>query len=76
MRSLMIGAFLLAASAAAAQTTPQPDVIVMTGEAVVRRPPDVAFVTLAVETRAKSPRDAQRQNNQVMTAVTVTVSMK
>ena len=65
----MIGVFMLAASAAAAQTIPPPDVIVMTGQAVVRRPPDVAFVTLAVETRAKSPRDAQRQNNDVMTAV-------
>jgi uncharacterized protein YggE len=69
MRSVMIGLFALAASAAAAQTAPQPDVIVVTGAAVVRRPPDVAFVTLAVETSTKSPRDAQRQNNDVMTAV-------
>jgi hypothetical protein len=35
MRSLMIGVFMLAASAAAAQTTLQPDVIVATGGARV-----------------------------------------
>jgi len=38
------------------------DVITTTGQASVRRPPDVAFLTIGVETRAKSPRDAQRQN--------------
>jgi uncharacterized protein YggE len=38
------------------------DVITTTGQASVRRPPDVAFLTVGVETRAKSPRDAQRQN--------------
>jgi hypothetical protein len=43
--------------------------IVTTGEATVRRAPDVAYVTLAVESRAKSPRDAQRQNAEAMTAV-------
>ncbi len=54
-----------AQDAAAAQTP----VIVMTGEASVRRAPDIAFVTVAVETRAKSPRDAQRQNADAMAAV-------
>ena len=39
------------------------------GEAVVRRAPDRAFVTVSVETRAKNPRDAQRQNAEAMTAV-------
>ena len=38
-------------------------------EAVVRRAPDVAFVTVTVETRAKNPRDAQRLNAEAMTAV-------
>ena len=40
-----------------------------TGEATIRRAPDQAFVTLAVETRARMPRDAQQQNADAMTAV-------
>jgi uncharacterized protein YggE len=61
---------MLAAAAASAQTAPpQPDVIVTTGESVVRRAPDRAFITVIVETRAKSPRDAQRLNAEAMTAV-------
>jgi hypothetical protein len=43
--------------------------IVTGGEAIVRRAPDRAFVTVAVETRAPRPRDAQRQNAEAMTAV-------
>jgi uncharacterized protein YggE len=43
--------------------------IVTHGEAVVRRAADLAFVTAAVETRAKLPRDAQRQNADLMTSV-------
>ena len=68
MRAVIAVVFMLAAGAASAQPA-QPDVIVATGEAVVRRAPDVAFITVAVETRAKSPRDAQRQNADAMTAV-------
>lgn len=66
---MMAAAFMLAAGAASAQPAPQPDVIVMTGEAVVRRAPDRAFITVTVETRAKGPRDAQRLNAEAMTAV-------
>jgi len=50
----------------AAPTTPS---IVTTGDAVVRRAPDQAFVTVSVESRARNPRDAQRQNAETMTAV-------
>jgi uncharacterized protein YggE len=61
----------LAASSAAAQAPPAPQIpsIVTVGEAVIRRAPDQAFVTAAVETRARVPRDAQRQNADTMTAV-------
>jgi uncharacterized protein YggE len=62
---------LLAASVRAqepATMTPIPS-IVTSGEAIVRRAPDQAFVTLAVETRARAPKDAQRQNAEAMTAV-------
>jgi uncharacterized protein YggE len=57
------------AVAAQESTRPQEPVVVTVGEAVVRRAPDRAFVTISVETRAKSPRDAQRQNAEAMTAV-------
>jgi uncharacterized protein YggE len=43
--------------------------ILTTGEAIVRRAPDQAWVTAAVESRAKTPGDAQRQNAAVMAAV-------
>ncbi|MFN7915762.1 MAG: SIMPL domain-containing protein [Vicinamibacterales bacterium] len=43
--------------------------IVTTGNATVRRAPDQAFVSVGVETRARTPRDAQAQNAQAMTAV-------
>ena len=43
--------------------------IVTHGEATVRRASDQAFVTAAVETRARNPRDAQQQNAAGMTAV-------
>lgn len=45
------------------------DVIVTNGQAVVRRAPDVAFVTVAIETRAKGPREAQQQNAAAANAV-------
>lgn len=59
------------ATAAAAQEPPAAQVpsIVTVGEAVVRRAPDRAFVIVSVESRAKSPRDAQRLNAEAMTAV-------
>jgi uncharacterized protein len=43
--------------------------IVTTGEAIVRRAPDQAVIYAAVETRARNPRDAQRQNADLMSAV-------
>jgi uncharacterized protein YggE len=43
--------------------------IVTTGEATIHRVPDQAFVNVSVETRAKLPRDAQKQNADAMSAV-------
>ena len=54
---------------AAQEPASPPPSIVTSGEAIVRRAPDQAFVTLAVETRARNPRDAQRLNAEAMTAV-------
>src|SRR5262249_17542826 len=64
---------ILTAGTLSAQGAPQLDpnlpTIVTVGEATVRRAPDQAFVTVAVETRAKLPKDAQKQNADAMTAV-------
>ncbi len=51
------------------QSDPNASAITTTGDAVVRRAPDRAFVTIAVETRAKTPREAQAQNAEAMTNV-------
>ena len=61
----------LAAVPALAQDSTNPPVpsIVTHGEATVRRAADQAFVTAAVETRARNPRDAQQQNAAGMAAV-------
>ena len=44
------------------------DVIVTIGQATLKRAPDVAFLVVGVEARAKNPRDAQRQQADLMTA--------
>jgi uncharacterized protein len=67
-----IALFPAAAVSAQQPAAPPPSdlpVIVATGEAVVRRAPDRAYITISVETRAKNPRDAQRLNAEAMTAV-------
>ncbi|MGE3841545.1 MAG: SIMPL domain-containing protein, partial [Vicinamibacterales bacterium] len=69
---LALLAVMLAASSLNAQSqTPAPpfDVVVVSGESVLKSAPDRAWVTISVESRAKQPRDAQRQNAETMTAV-------
>jgi uncharacterized protein YggE len=56
-------------AAAQEPSTPPVPSIVTTGEAVVRRAPDRAFLVAAVETRARDPKDAQSQNAKAMSAV-------
>jgi uncharacterized protein YggE len=68
MLSLML-ALLSAATVQTQGATASASVIVTTGEAVVRRAPDRAFVTLAVESRASNPREAMRQNSDAMLSV-------
>ena len=73
----MIGCVLLSAIALAAPLAAQePAVpsIVTTGDAVVRRPPDRAFLVAAVETRARDPKEAQSQNAKAMSAVQARVA--
>jgi uncharacterized protein YggE len=67
---VMVAALLLSTRVAGAQdATPAIPSIVTSGEAVVRRPADQAFVVAAVETRARNPREAQQQNAAGMAAV-------
>ena len=70
--STLIAAVVLLTGSVAAQE-PQPPLstpsIVTRGEAVIKRAPDRAFVVAAVETRAKTPREAQQLNATAMTAV-------
>jgi uncharacterized protein YggE len=78
MRAAEYARYAEAAPRALPQTPPAPrpadgdgqhaDVIVTTGQATVKRAPDVAYLVVGVETRAKSPRDAQRQNADAMAA--------
>ena len=48
---------------------PQPPVIVTRGEATVKRAPDQAWVSIAAETRAQTPAEAQRLAAEAMTSV-------
>ena len=72
MRIVMCAIALAWAASAAAQDRPMqidPPVIVTTGDATVRRTPDRAFVTIAVESRARNPREAQKENAEAATNV-------
>ena len=64
---------VLAAVPATSQTPTPPStaepVIVTSGEGVVKLAPDRVWVSIAAESRAKSPREAQRANADAMKAV-------
>ena len=77
MRNLFIGVcFVVFAAVASAQapdtgqkSAAETPVIVTTGEGVVKRTPDRVWVSVAAESRAKSPREAQRANADAMKGV-------
>lgn len=58
-----------AAQAPPAETAPRVPAVLTRGEAVIRRAPDQAWVDIAVETRARVPKEATARNAQIMTAV-------
>jgi hypothetical protein len=64
---------LALAAGAQAQTTstaaPDTPVIVTTGEAITKVVPDRAWVTVTSESRARSPREAQKRNAAAMSSV-------
>ncbi len=66
---ILLSVVVVLPSMAVAQEPPSPPVVVTTGEAVVKMAPDRAFVTIAAESRARTPSEAQRQNAQAMGSV-------
>jgi uncharacterized protein YggE len=72
-RALSLMAFVSLAAPGAAQSPqthqPGPPAVVTTGEASVKRAPDRVWVTIAAESRAKTPREAQKMNVDAMSAV-------
>ena len=71
LRSHLVGAAMIlsAASPIFGQTPEALPVIVTTGEAEVKRAPDRAWLSINAESRAKDPKEAQRQNVAAMEAV-------
>jgi uncharacterized protein YggE len=70
----LVLAFLIVPALAAAQSTSagrlsEGPVVVSSGEGSVKRAPDRAWITVAVESRAGSPREAQKLNAQAMSGV-------
>ena len=61
-------AFVAPALAAGQQPRPEP-LVVVSGEGVVQAVPDRAWVSISAESRAPSPREAQRRNAEAMTPV-------
>ena len=69
--ALALSLFFTAAPALAQQGPPPmgPPVIVTSGEAIVKRAPDRAWVAIGAENRARTAAEAQRLNTDAMTAV-------
>jgi uncharacterized protein YggE len=58
-----------AEAAAQAPAAPEAPVVVTYGEGVLKRAPDRAWVTIAAESRAKTPAEAQKLNADAMSTV-------
>jgi uncharacterized protein YggE len=72
MKFFALALVFIATPALAQQGPPPPQgppVIVTTGDAVVKRAPDRAWVTIGAESRARTAAEAQRMNTDAMTAV-------
>ena len=68
-RILLASIVLIHAGVAAAQEPPGRQVVVVAGEGVVQAAPDRAWVSVTAESRASSPREAQRRNADLMRPV-------
>jgi uncharacterized protein YggE len=71
MKRFLIAVVLLTALpvSSIAQTAPLQDVVVMSGDGLVKATPDQAWVVLATESRSKNPKEAQSQNATAMATV-------
>jgi uncharacterized protein len=68
--TLALHAGLAPASAQTPSTSAaEPSVVVTTGQGVIKRAPDQAWVTIAAESRAKTPAEVQKLNADAMSAV-------
>lgn len=73
-RTLVVGMAVAAAGASlpvavAAQAPAADSVVVMTGEGMVKAPPDQAWITVGAESRSRNPKEAQSQNAAAMASV-------
>jgi uncharacterized protein len=59
----------LPVAAQPAMSQPAQDLVIASGEGIVKRAPDQAFVIVSAEARSRQPRDAQAQNAKVATAI-------
>jgi uncharacterized protein YggE len=68
---LLFGLWLVPSALLAQQAPPTPTepVVVVVGEGQVTAVPDRAWITIAAESRAPSPREAQRRNTELMRPV-------
>ena len=67
---ILLLAPVIAAAQTPASSTPQTEaVVVVSGEGLIKAQPDQAWVSFAVESRSKNPKEAQAENAKVMTAV-------
>jgi hypothetical protein len=57
------------AAAQTSTTSSEGPVVVTTGEGIVKRAPDRAWVSIAAESRARTPTEAQKMNSDAMAAV-------
>jgi uncharacterized protein YggE len=70
MRRMLLVWGLAAVAIPASAQQPQPvPVIVTTGEAIVKKAPDRAWVSIGAESRARTAQEAQKLNTDAMTAV-------
>ena len=69
--AMVIGACLATSLSAQTPAPPTSDgpVVVTSGEAIVKRVPDRAWVQITAESRARGPREAQKLNADAMSAV-------
>src|SRR5688572_13975091 len=71
-RTLALLLCLVPSAALAQQVPPAPPaepVVIVSGEGMVQAVPDRAWITVSAESRASSPREAQKRNTEAITPV-------